>query len=555
MPSVCKNPAFQEHFETSFTYINGFLRNVTRYANRPALTNPATQQRWTYRQLNADVNRLAHALQKDGVKKGDVVMYQLRNMPEFVFCYLAPQKLGAVNCPINYHQASGEITLNIEDSAPRVFVYDSYFQKEVSKALEMLTMLERRPHRVVCVNTTGLTEAPEGEIFFEDYVSGQPETEPEITESLGIYDETTRLYTSGTTNRPKGVPLYSINEVLSAHDVIMHFPLSPMDRTMNMTPWFHRGGLHSGGPCPTLYVGGEVVALRDFNPNHCLKLANQYDITFLIGVPAVLNMLSRAQDKLKLSLPSLKGIITMGSPLDKASCIHFQETLTPNIFNGYGTTETFWNTFLRPYDLPDRAGSAGHACTDDDVRVVRCYPDRKADPNDVVAQDGTEVGEIIISSPAKASNIYYNNQPMTDQKFYKGFLYTGDLGTWDEDCFVTISGRKDDMIVSSGENIYPAQIEAVLNQHPGVLESCVVGVPDPLREQVVAAYVVPANDDLTVRDLLNYVNDHPMLAPYKRPKFYCISKELPHTATGKLQHFAVRANAAEDLKNGKLKRR
>lgn len=120
-------------------------------------------------------------------------------------------------------------------------------------------------------------------------------TTPPIDFDPHIYDETTRLYTSGTTNRPKGVPINNINEVLSAHDVMMHFPLGPTDRTMNMTPWFHRGGIHSGGPCPTLYAGGEVVILRDFAPKRCLEYAAKYNISFLIGVPTIIAMLARTR--------------------------------------------------------------------------------------------------------------------------------------------------------------------------------------------------------------------------------------------------------------------
>ena len=552
MGNTCKNHAFQEYFESQYTYINGFMRNVRRYGNRPAMTMASTGEKWTYRQLNEDVNRLANALQCDGVQKEDVVMYMLRNSPEFVFCYLAPQKLGAIDCPINYHQAGGEVALNMDDSRPKVFVYDSYFIDTVTQAL---SMVEYTPKTIICVNTTGLNEAPEGQVLYESYVSSASSEEPESKAELGIYDETTRLYTSGTTNRPKGVPLYSINEVLSAHDVIMHFPLSPVDRTMNMTPWFHRGGLHSGGPCPTLYVGGELIIMRDFNPKRCLKYTQKYNVSFLIGVPAVLNMLAMTQEKLNADLSSLKGIITMGSPLDKAACIRFQEKLTPNIFNGYGTTETFWNSFLRPYELPENAGSAGRACTDDDVRVVKVYPDRRAEPDDMAKQDGCEVGELILGSPAKSGMLYYNNPEMTAAKFYKGYLYTGDLGTWDDNAFISISGRKDDMIVSSGENIYPAQIEGILNEYPKVAESCVVGVPDPLREQVVAAYVVPKDGvEVTVKELIDYVTNHPMLAPYKMPKYYCITQSLPRTATGKLQHFAVRKIAEEDLKNGNFQR-
>lgn len=157
----------------------------------------------------------------------------------------------------------------------------------------------------------------------------------------------------------------------------MHFPLNPTDVTMNMTPWFHRGGLHSGGLTPTFYAGGSVVILRNYNPRVCLTYAEKYGVTFLVGVPAVLTSLATRQEKHPVDLSKIKGIVTMGSPLEKAQCIRFQETLTPNIFNGYGTTETFWNTFLRPYDLPEMSGSAGRSCTDDDVRVVKAYEDKK----------------------------------------------------------------------------------------------------------------------------------------------------------------------------------
>ena len=539
---------FIANFEANFTYIQGFQRNVNRYADRPALFSPLSGERYTYAELNAQVNRLANALADCGIRKGDVVMYMLRNSCEFVFCYLAPQKLGAVNCPINYLLSPGEIALHIDDSQPRVFIYDSAYAGNAEQAL---AMCDARPEHVLCVggDAAGL---PDGQRSFSEFIAAAPDTEPQAAEPFGIYDETTRLYTSGTTRRPKGVPLYSINEVLSAHDVIMHFPLSPIDRTMNMTPWFHRGGLHSGGPCPTLYAGGEVIVMREFHAGLTLQYTEEYKISFLIGVPAVLSMLCRNQLQSPRDLGSLKGIITMGSPLDKQDCIQFMQVLTPNIFNGYGTTETFWNTFLRPYELPDHAGSAGRACTDDDVRVVKVCRDRRAEPDELVARDGKEIGEIILGVTAKSGMSYFGNDELTEEKFYKGFFYSGDLGIWDKDGFVTIVTRKDDMIVCAGENIYPAQIESVLMEHPAVAETCVVGVPDKLRGQVTVAYVVPKDESLTVRELVHFVNAHPMLAAYKRPKFYCLCKELPHTATGKLQRAVVRSHAPEDLENGLL---
>ena len=538
---------FKNNFESSFTWIEGFMRNVRRYGDQTALSCPPGGLKYSYRELNSEVNRLASALQDKGVRKGDVVMYMLHNSVQFVLCYIAPQKLGAVNCPVNYYLSAGELALNIEDSRPKVFVYESNFADTVEAALRLSSF---RPE--VILATGGAT--PEGHTDFNDFLSRGSDREPVPDEPLNIYDECTRLYTSGTTSRPKGVPLYSINEVLSAHDVIMHFPMTHGDKTMNMTPWFHRGGLHSGGPCPTLYVGGEVVVMREFNAGLTLQYTQDYGINFLIGVPAVLNLLCRVQEQSGADLSSLKGIVTMGAPLDKESCIRFMQVLTPKIFNGYGTTETFWNTFLRPADLPEHAGSCGRACTDDDVRVVKVHPDRFAEPDETVKKDNAEIGEVIIASPAKSGMHYMGNDELTGQRFHNGFFYTGDLAVWDKDSYVTIVTRKDDMIVSSGENIYPAQVENVLMEHPDVAEACVVGLPDKLRDQVTVAYVVSKNSSLTVKDLVHFVNNHQMLAAYKRPKFYRICDSLPHTPTGKLQRAVVREQALQDFAMGLLHR-
>ncbi|MDO5484540.1 MAG: class I adenylate-forming enzyme family protein, partial [Desulfovibrionaceae bacterium] len=180
-----------------------------------------------------------------------------------------------------------------------------------------------------------------------------------------------------------------------------------------------------------------------------------------------------------------------------------------------------------------------------DVRVVRLNREGRSEPDELAARDGLEVGEIIIRSPAKSTCCYVNNAEMTARRFYKGYHYTGDLGTWDAQECVTVVGRKDDMIVCAGENIYPTQIEAALNEHPKVAESAVIGVPDKRHGQCVAAWVVPADDSLTVEELKAYCASHPMLSAYKRPKSYTLVKELPHTATGKLLHYRLREQAAE----------
>ena len=542
---------FKETFESEFTYINGFMRNVHRFANKTAMSDPLRERSWTYRELNKEVNKLANALAADGVKKNDVVMYQLYNCAEFVFCYLAPQKLGAINSPINFRLSPGETALILEDSKPDIFFYDAECKEMSEKALEMS---KHKPKKVIMVDIYGKTTPPAGHLTYEEYVNGASDEEPEVEVQHHIYDENTRLYTSGTTGLPKGVPVNNINDVLSAHDVIMHFPLNPTDKTMNMSPWFHRGGLHSGGPCPTLYVGGVVVVLRSFHPKNTLKLAAEVGVTFLIGAPPMLKMMCDIQKKRPVDLHTLKGIVTMGAPLEKSACIEYQEYLTPNIYNGYGTTETFWNTFLRPYDLPDMSGSAGRSCTDDDVAVVKNYPDRRTEPGELVAKDNQEVGEIIIKCPTKTTYFYYDKPKESARVYYKGWMYTGDLGVWDENEYVTIVGRKDDMIVCSGENIHPVQIEEVINEHPKVHECVITSVPDELRGQSVVAYIIKEDDSLTVKELVSFCKNHPMLSAYKCPRYYRFVETLPYTATGKKLHYKVREMALEDLQKGLLER-
>ena len=202
---------FKKTFETEYTWKEGFMRNVYRYGGRRAMYFPQTGESWTYSELNNEVNKLANALIGDGIKKGDVIMYQLLNCPVFAFTYVAAHKTGAVNCPMNYRLSAGEIAITIDDSKPEVFIYEAEQQEVIEQAL---AMVKYRPKRIILMDIEKKQSAPEGVVTYEEYVNGQPETEPEIDFVPSIYDETTRLYTSGTTGRQKGVPLTSINEVL-----------------------------------------------------------------------------------------------------------------------------------------------------------------------------------------------------------------------------------------------------------------------------------------------------------------------------------------------------
>ena len=181
--------------------------------------------------------------------------------------------------------------------------------------------------------------------------------------------------------------------------------------------------------------------------------------------------------------------------------------------------------------------------------MVKVFDDRLARPDETVAKDGNEIGEVIVRSP-KCGYAYINSPDQEAAKLHDGWLYIGDLATWDGQEHVTIVGRKDDMIISGGENVHPVQVEEVLNEHPKIADSLVVGIPHEHWGQLVVAYVVPADDALTAAECEQHCRQHPMLAGYKRPRAYRFVTSLPMTATGKKVHYKARQQARTEFAEG-----
>ena len=386
------------------------------------------------------------------------------------------------------------------------------------------------------------------------FFGAQPFSQPNSHNHTQIFDEIVRLYTSGTTGRAKGVPLSRFNEAMSTHEVAMRYPIFSDDVTINTTPWFHRGGFH-GGMTPTLHLGGEIVILRQFNATTCLKNVQKRQVTILLGVPSAAVMVARKQEKIQAEVKSVRLLVMMGSDLEKATYRYLQ-SMFPKVdfINSYGTTEAFLSTFLDSKDLPEKAGTAGRASIDDDVLLVEPVEDGWGDPKVLTPKDGRTLGEVIVRCSSKTTGGYYNKPEETAKKFRGGYLYTGDLAIWDADEYISIVGRKDDMMISAGENIYPQPIEEAICKHPKVSDCIVVPVAEMTRGQALCAYVVRSDDSLDVRELLKFCSESSSLSAFTTPRYYRFVDELPYTSTGKKRRVVLRQQAPTDLKEGALAR-
>jgi acyl-coenzyme A synthetase/AMP-(fatty) acid ligase len=538
---------YRSLFERNCIYIEGFKRNVFRYPDRIALINANKDRVYTYSELNREVNKLANAMLRDNLQGNDIALYMLMNCPEFAFVYLATQKIGCINCPVNFKMAPGEVAHILNESKPILIFADVSLVNVVAEAINMSSF---KPKKVIVVDADPNTELKHPFFSYEEFVNNVSTEEPIVNIEFNAFDEVTRLYTSGTTGIPKGFPINNINEVLAAHDLIMHLKYDIYDVLMNISPWFHRGGLYVGGPNPALYLGACCVSMKYFHPRSALGYIEKYKVSIVVGVPTMFYALLEEQKKLNKNMDSLNVILSMGAPLERDLCLELMKTFTNKIYNGCGTSETLLNEILTPHDMPEGAGQTGRAAIDDDVRIVKVYPDRLANEDDLVAMDNREIGEIAVKT-IKGTLVYFNNEEEMKRRIKGDWFYPGDLAVWDENQYITIRSRKDDMIIVGGNNIYPTQIEEIINRHPKVLDTAIVGADDKKRGKIIVAYIMKKDTSLTVEELRKYVNNSPMISPQERPRHYIFVDELPRTATGKKQHYKLRKMVIDDMKNGK----
>ncbi|WP_328492868.1 o-succinylbenzoate--CoA ligase [Streptomyces sp. NBC_00414] len=495
-------------------------RRARKTPHRTALIHHGTTL--TYGGLHERTTRLAHALRARGVRRGDRIAYLGPNHPSYLETLFAAGLLGAVFVPLNTRLAGPEIAYQLNDSGARTLVHRA--------APEGLVAALRDTCDVP-------TYVEVGAAYEELLASASGEA---IDEPVSADDTCVIMYTSGTTGRPKGAMLTHGNLTWNAVNVLVDQDLIADERALVCAPLFHTAGLNML-TLPVLLKGGTCVLVEAFDPADTLDLIERHRITFMFGVPTMFERVARHPRWADADLSSLRMLSCGGAPVPTPLITAYQQRgLT--FLQGYGMTEASPGVlFLDAGHAVAKAGSAGVPHFFSDVRVVRAG----LTPDDVA--DVGETGEIVVRGPHVMPG-YWGLPDETAAVFSDGWFRSGDAARIDEDGYVTVVDRIKDMIISGGENIYPAEIEDRLLAHPGIVECAVIGVPDEKWGEVPCAVVVPREGvELDPGEVLASLAGH--LAKYKIPKSVVLADELPRTASGKLLKSRVRRRYGTDPRN------
>jgi long-chain acyl-CoA synthetase len=513
-----------------------FSQTVRKFPKKEAVVDITKGRRYTYEQWEQEVNRLANALLEAGVQKGDRVSTVLYNTLELGTAFFACAKIGAVFNPINFRLKSKEIAYILEDAMPKIVLFEKAVEPQIT------SIHDQFPH----ISFWYIDEdTPAYATNYHTLVQTAKATSPaiEVRES-DIY---AMMYTSGTTGRPKGV-MHRHRDMME-HSMICNvvMRIRDTDRGLVSAPMFHCAELHC---CflPRVHAGATNVILHHFDPKLVLKTIEQERITLLFAAPTMWNMLLQ-ENVSDYDLSSLRLGLYGAAPMAPVLVKECQERLGIQLIQAYGMTEMGPAVaFLLEDEQLTKAGSAGRACLNHEIRVVRPREDGPSDPDEVLPPG--EVGEIIMRGPCMMVG-YYNREEATAKAMYKGWYHSGDLGYIDEDGYLYVADRVDDMIISGGENVYPREVEDVLYEHRGVLDVAVVGEPDEKWGEKVVAFVVKKDPDVTAEELEQFCKNSDRLAPYKRPRAYYFVDALPRNASGKIQKFLLREQMKNTAKSGK----
>jgi len=496
-----------------------FEQTVIKYPNKEALYDVHKHVRWTYAEWDAQVNRLANAFLAAGVRKGDRVSAFLYNGHEFATTYFACAKIGAVFNPINFRLKASELGFIVQDAAPKIVVFERALESEVAPVASKSAGVA-----FWCVDG----DVPPYSESYADRVAGARADRPEA--DVSERDYYALMYTSGTTGRPKGV-LHRHRELIEQSMAVigtMHYVEE--DKGLVASPLFHCGELHSGF-FARVHVGAGNVLMRQFNAKQVVELIASERITMAGCVPTAWRMLLR-EERSGADLSSLRIGMYGGEAMAPSLVTACIEAFGIDLVQAYGMTEMgpgIAYLFL-PKEAPpiDKTGSAGKAALNHEIRIARYAEDRPSDPDDTVPTG--EVGEIVVRGNCVMAG-YLHRPEATAAVLERGWYRTGDLGYLDADGYLWVVDRKNNMIVSGGENIYPREVEHALSAHPDVEDVAVVGTPDPKWGETVVAFVVRKRP-VTELELDAFCKSN--LAGYKRPRIYRFLDALPRNGSGKI---------------------
>jgi fatty-acyl-CoA synthase len=503
-------------------YLEAFERTVRCYPDDAAVVTDDGRA-FTYDELDRRTTRLTAALHD---RLGtDRIAVLANNGPAAVEAMLAGHERGAATVQLPFRGTATELVEMAETAGARGLLFDD---ANADTAREMLDRGE-----FAAAIHAGERDVAGERAGVEGYEAVLADAPTERPAGLPADGYASIFYTSGTTSTPKAVPFGSEQLWYGAVQVVMEHGVDETDTALVTTPWYHMVTADAW-LYPHFLAGATAVLHSSFEADEALELIEAHDATGLLAVPTQLDALADTQETSGHDLDSLEYVRTGGAVLPTSLAERTRSLLSEGLYNTYGMTEAGPDlTFAHPSVQAERPGTIGKEAFTWEIRVVEPAPvDEHPDPEATV--DAGERGELVARGPGMADG-YIDNDEAEAKTFFDGWLRTGDVARVEEDGYLYVVDRIDNMFVSGGENIYPAEVERVLETHESVAEACVVGAEDDRWGRVVSAVVVPAGP-VGTDDLEAFCKTHDALADYKRPREYAIAEDsLPRTDTGTLE--------------------